>query len=173
MRTNSITLLFLVLSLLLFSQHTFATQTSLKMPELSATELTAHATEFKSLRERKGHFNGGEHDRDVDGYGGRKHKVMEALGETLGKPGTRAIQVLEAMGPPDEIAAGPGAIANGMPGPVLGDGEAGDPTAHGAGTGKPYFIIYYWRGRHDYLWFQVDGTPDEKIESYGWYAAGE
>lgn len=98
---------------------------------------------------------------DVDGYGGKKRKIMEALAETLGKKGATASKILEAMGPPDEIvpkvgatnvgpleAAGPGAIIGGMPGPVIsGDG----PNASVAGTGKPYFLVYHWRGRHDYL----------------------
>ncbi|KNC98583.1 uncharacterized protein SPPG_06268 [Spizellomyces punctatus DAOM BR117] len=151
--------------------------------ETSAQDLAILSTEFKALRDRKGHFNGGEHDKDVDGYGGKKHKTMEALAKALGNKGTPATKVLEAMGPPDEIvpkvgasnvgplqAAGPGAITGGMPGPVI---AGGSPNALGAAEGKPYFLIYYWRGRHDYLWFEVDPSGDEKINDYGWYAAGE
>ncbi|KAI8826968.1 uncharacterized protein EV422DRAFT_512119 [Fimicolochytrium jonesii] len=150
---------------------------------LTEAELATHSTAYKSLRERKGHFNGGEHDRDVDGYGGKKHITMKALADTLGRKGTPAIKILEVMGAPDEIvpkvgasnvgpldAAGPGAISNAMPGPVVGGGEV---NALGPGSGNPYFIIYHWRGRHDYLWFLVDGTEHENIEGYGWYAAGD
>ncbi|KAJ3012814.1 hypothetical protein HKX48_006071 [Thoreauomyces humboldtii] len=147
-------------------------------------DLSALGTEYQSLRHEQGHFSGGDHHRDVDGYGGRKRKVMESLGESLGKPDTHAIQILETMGAPDEIvpkvgasnvgplqSAGPGAIATGMPGPLVGGGQA--PHGQGIDAGKPYFIVYYWRGRHDYLWFEVDGTADERISQYGWHAASD
>ncbi|KAJ3020016.1 hypothetical protein HKX48_001431 [Thoreauomyces humboldtii] len=194
-------------------QQTLPSEPPQAMPNiLSGAELTAQATEYKALREQKGHFSGGDHDKNVDGFGGRKHKVMESLGETLGQPGSSALAILENMGAPDEIvpkvgasnvgplqSAGPGAVAGGMPGPVIGGGAAGQ---QGVEQGKPYFLVYHWRGHHvssclarrhrciksfiegcglivifitlqDYLWFEVDGTADEKITQYGWYAAGD
>ncbi|KAJ3187110.1 hypothetical protein HDU85_007148 [Gaertneriomyces sp. JEL0708] len=156
---------------------------------MSGEDFALLSVDYKSLRERKGHFSGGDHDADVDGYGGKKHRVMEKLAEALGKADTPATKVLEAMGNPDMIipkigasnvgplqSAGPGAIsdppidASGMPGPIIGGGSPADVNASGAG--QSYFLVYYWRGRHDYLWFAVDGAS-EKVEGYGWYAAGD
>ncbi|KAJ3148130.1 hypothetical protein HDU89_004977 [Geranomyces variabilis] len=164
-----------------------ATTSSTAKP-LTATELTALSTEWHALRSQKGHFSGGDHSRDVDGHGGRKHVVMQTLADHFCPKDKshlhHAIEILDTMGPPDEIvpkigasnvgplqAAGAGAIVEGMPGPVLGGGDG--VSDKGVGSGKPYFICYYWRGRHDYLWFEVDETPDENIHGYGWYAAGE
>ncbi|KAI8819334.1 uncharacterized protein EV422DRAFT_534382 [Fimicolochytrium jonesii] len=153
--------------------------------DASTPDISTYAAEYQSLRTRKGHFGGGEHDVDVDKFNGRKHVTMKHLAETLGVKGTPAVKVLEAMGAPDEIVPKSGGgniqaesvgpldgegLATGMPGPVLGGGEAGAVAA--AGAGETYYLVYYWRGRHDYVWFLV-GAKHETVEGYGWYAAGD
>ncbi|KAI9105862.1 hypothetical protein DFS34DRAFT_574144 [Phlyctochytrium arcticum] len=139
------------------------------MTTASAQDLAFWASEFQTLRQKKGHFSGGEHDTDVDSYKGKKHTIMESLGKALGVKGNPAVKVLESMGQPDEIAAGPGAITGGMPGPVI---TGGAPPLTETIPGKNYFLIYYWRGRHDYLWFEVNAS-DETVEACDWYQAGE
>jgi len=164
---------------------------------LSASEVTAFAAEYQTLRKIKGHFDGGDYLKDVDGFGGKKHKALEALGKYFGVPGTPAPKVLEVLGKPDEVipkihatsvgphdisgpdaidgGGGPGTGFQGMSGPFLGPG-AKAPAAAGAenAQGGAYFIVYYWRGRHDYLWFEIEVKgADEVVKRSGWYQAGE
>jgi hypothetical protein len=115
------------------------------------------------------HRNGAEFNEAIDAYNGQKHKVMKELGEYLTKPGTPSKEILELLGNPNETTSDSQGVLM-MPGPYVGEGgidaQASNPQK---GTMK---LIYYWRGRHDYLWFGVD--PDTSlVTSGGWYHALE
>jgi hypothetical protein len=143
-------------------------------------QLQTLGLEWTSLRAKQGHWSGGEYDPILDGFTGRKFQVMKELGLLLSNNQGSAQQILKVLGKPDEISnssdiqtqgisdaseAGSAGI-QGMPGPIVGqEGTAEDST-------KPYYLIYHWRGRHDYLWFKVQG-PQEHITASGWYHAGE
>ena len=92
--------------LLIFSQ------VSSKMESLAAL-----SNEYNTLREIKGHWNGGDFNIAVDGPNSRKHQVMVDLGEQLGVPGTPVERILEIMRKPDETSPEQGAPL--MPGPQL------------------------------------------------------
>ncbi|KAJ3289207.1 hypothetical protein HK104_007659 [Borealophlyctis nickersoniae] len=164
-------------------------------PPLSAKEVASFASDYKTLRETKGHFDGGDYLKDVDGFGGKKHRALQALGTHLGQKGKPAADIIKTLGKPDEIipkidatnigpkdvsgpdalSGGPGTGLQGMPGPYMGPG-APPPQAAGAenAQGSAYFLVYYWRGRHDFLWFEVDASgADEVVRNSGWYQAGE
>jgi len=90
--------------------------------EKSTAELSE---EYRVLRNRKGHYNGGVWDDDLDRWGGRMHSVMVQLGQNLGTPGRGESDITGLMGEPDSIRT------------VKGDTH----------------LIYLWRGWHDYLYF--------------------
>ncbi|KAI8836061.1 hypothetical protein BJ741DRAFT_606666 [Chytriomyces cf. hyalinus JEL632] len=140
--------------------------------QMDATNLTALSNEYKALRSVKGHFEGGpEFVKDVDGFNGKKHKTLDALCSSLGVPNTPLSSVVENMGIPDEVqpatqSLDQPAAASLMPGPVL----SGAPITSFE-EGKPFYAIYHWRGRHDYVWFLF--TASGVVEQSGWYNAGE
>lgn len=112
------------------------------------------ASEFRRLREVKGHFQGGpEWIPDVDTWGGRKHVLMQSLGNALLK-GTEA-HVVETMGEPD---------AKAEPGTLLWR-QVRAPETEG------HLLIYRWRGDHDFLYFLVDGSG--RVARSGWWMALE
>ena len=140
--------------------------------------LTTLGNEWNTLRSQQGHFSGGEYNPELDGFNGRKFQVMKELGVLLEQDHVPASTVLQVLGKPDELANSvPSGIAvdqetddsvpvvTGMPGPIVGQGL--DPDA-----GKPYYLVYHWRGKHDFLWFKIQGL-EEKVASSGWYHAGE
>jgi hypothetical protein len=76
--------------------------------------------------------------------------------------------MMEAMGEPDEMTAdlnqsfqSPGL----MPGPVVPEKPGGEQL-------NTVYALYYWRGRHDFLYFVLD-QANEYVKEKGWYNAGE
>ncbi|KAI8621357.1 hypothetical protein BC830DRAFT_1052506, partial [Chytriomyces sp. MP71] len=127
-------------------------------------------SEFQALRSIKGHFSGGEaFVPDVDGFNGKKHKTLDALLKALGAPNTPLPSIVTALGVPDEVAAADGSISN-MPGPAL-SGAPLTGSVSQLDDAKPFYAIYYWRQRHDYVWF-LFGTGG-LVQKSGWYNAGE
>ncbi|KAI8871843.1 hypothetical protein GQ42DRAFT_161727 [Ramicandelaber brevisporus] len=78
-----------------------------------------------------------------------------------------------------------------MPGPVIPPppaqaqgGAGGQQEPHGevsiglpaaqppTAVAPPFDLMYYWRGRHDYMWFRIDPTT-EKVIASDWYHAYE
>ncbi|KAF9130023.1 hypothetical protein BGW39_003547 [Mortierella sp. 14UC] len=156
------------------------------------SEFQALGQSFQSLRQIKGHWDGGDSNPAVDNFNGEKHQTLQKLGEYFGRPGTPAANILATMGQPDEIkqTMDEAFQASLMPGPIVG-GTGGQPAyalANGAGLGdvnttmmptgttnagsQVMYFIYKWRNNHDYLWFKVDADKEEVIES-SWYHAYE
>ncbi|KAJ3005955.1 UNVERIFIED_CONTAM: hypothetical protein HDU68_004333 [Siphonaria sp. JEL0065] len=126
--------------------------------------------QLQELRQISGHFNGGPaFVKDVDGYNGKKHQVLDQLLAQLGIPGTPLSTLTKTMGSPDEvIPEGHESIAALMPGPVLsGFAQVAVPPKNEVSL----YAIYHWRGRHDYIWFLID--TEGKVAKSGWYIAGE
>ncbi|KAI9495776.1 hypothetical protein BDB00DRAFT_811675 [Zychaea mexicana] len=121
---------------------------------------------FQQLRGRPGKYGGGEYDEAIDSPEGEKFKVMKALGDQLGLPGTPAADLLARFGKPDELtpslqSQGGGGAVPLMPGPTM-DASAA--------TGQqqqqpPYFLVYYWRQKSDYLYFKIDPIKETVITS--------
>jgi len=126
-----------------------------KTTPISTQEL---ARQFKELRLIKGHFDGGTRNPDTDQWMGRKHTLMLELGERLlqGQYNTDAlIQLLDA---PDCIA---------RPGEALYQSISNQAAPTDPNT---YFLIYYWRGSHDLLFFTC---KNKKVLAADWWYAGE
>ncbi|RUS27212.1 hypothetical protein BC938DRAFT_483582 [Jimgerdemannia flammicorona] len=142
--------------------HTYHSQAHSVMAD---ENLSVLSNEFHTLRSIQGHYNGGEFNPDVDGPRGRKYQVMKvgltvvsvryfaALGDQLGLPNTPASDILQRLGKPDELTP---TLNNGgethvamMPGPAIPSTEQGQQQP------QPYYLVYYWRNKHDYLYFKV------------------
>jgi len=139
---------------------------------IATQDINALSESFNTLRQTPGHFQGGTYDREVDGPKGKKFQVMKALAETLGVPGTPAADILQTMGKPDELTSKLDVVENVeiemMPGPIIGSDD--DSALASTSEQGSYYLVYYWRGSHDYLYFKVD-TVSEKVTASGWYNA--
>ncbi|MDZ7296263.1 MAG: hypothetical protein ONB14_12690 [candidate division KSB1 bacterium] len=127
-------------------------------PKSSIEDLAA---EFRSLRPIKGHFEGGTWNDDVDKWMGRKHQLMIQLGSHLGSGEYSQSQVIQLLAAPDLIA---------HEGDELYNLVNSLPDFEKPATGPYEFLIYYWRGSHDFLYFTSQG---ETIINSGWWYAGE
>ncbi|KAG0339206.1 hypothetical protein BG000_002630 [Podila horticola] len=114
------------------------------------TDLVALGQTFQDLRKIQGHWDGGEFNPAVDGFGGEKHVVMQKLYEAYGKPGVVSADII-----PDAILARLKRIAP----------RISPPTNF-------KYILYKWRGYHDYIWFRVNMKTD-KVQASEFYAAYE
>lgn len=86
----------------------------------------------------------------------------------MGQDGTPYETLVEAMGDPDEFTANiynPYQTPSFMPGPVISEKEGGEQL-------NTVYLIYKWRGRHDFLYFIMDQS-NEVVKGYKWYAALE
>ncbi|KAI8584395.1 hypothetical protein K450DRAFT_219667 [Umbelopsis ramanniana AG] len=135
----------------------------------SSDNIQALSTQFQSLRNVQGHYMGGDFNEQVDAPNGAKHNAMKALGERFGAPATPATEVLSHLGKPDELTPTlPHELTSQhvatMPGPAVPGSESAEALQ------KPYYLVYYWRSKHDYLWFKVDPVKETVINS-DWYQA--
>lgn len=121
----------------------------------------AMADEFRSLRAVRGHFAGGTWNDDVDKWMGRKHQLMIELGDRLGGGAYSRTRVVDLLGAPDATA---------HEGDELYDLIQDRAESEGPAGGAYEFLIYHWRGAHDFLHFTSRG---ETILNSGWWYAGE
>ncbi|KAI9321630.1 hypothetical protein BX666DRAFT_1850902 [Dichotomocladium elegans] len=125
---------------------------------------------FQQLRKLAGKYSGGEYNEAVDAPDGEKFKVMKALEGQLGHPGTPAADILSRLGKPDELT--PSLQGNAgipiMPGPAL---DAAGVTTQQSQQ-PPYYFVYYWRQKHDYLYFKIDSVKETVIGA-GWHLTKE
>jgi hypothetical protein len=125
------------------------------------SELQAFSNDFKSLKAIKGHWVGGEYHQEADSFNGKKHQSMDQLLKVLGKPGTPASEIVQWMGEPDELGT-EGVVL--MPGPFM---------VQESKEKQPGFkMMYHWRGKHDYIYFDIDSDTQQVVQS-GWYNALE
>jgi hypothetical protein len=123
--------------------------------------ITDIAAEFQDLRTVKGHFAGGDWNDDVDKWMGRKHQLMIQLGSRLGTGEYSKAQVVQWLAPPDLIARA---------GDDLFELVSSQPDFEKTEAGVHEFLVYHWRGTHDFLYF---GVQDERVANSGWWYAGE
>lgn len=119
------------------------------------------ADAFKDLRAIRGQFEGGTWNDDVDRWMGKKHALMVELGDRLGGGAYSRSQVVDLLGAPDAIAREQDALYD----QIRGRAEFEGPSDRG-----DEFLVYYWRGEHDFLSFTAQG---ERVLGAGWSYAGE
>ncbi|KAI3649641.1 hypothetical protein MP228_005273 [Amoeboaphelidium protococcarum] len=153
----------------------------MKSQDYSSMSVEQLSSRYQQLKNITSHFDERPHDNattvnitdngaDVDTFNGEKHQVMMALGDKLGQKGTKWEQLLDAMGEPDEITHdldNPYQSAPFMPGPVIPEGS--QPIDQQEGD---VYLLYYWRGRHDFLWFQMSESS-EIIQKSDWHYTQE
>jgi hypothetical protein len=129
-----------------------------KLKQLSP-ELKALIKSFRELREKSRRLPQGVFDKDLSGYGAKLHRTLIALGQELGKPAFTKREIVEWMGKPDRVYQ-----YEKMRLFLRED----DRVSH---RGKKYeYLIYFWRGGHDFLYFISERG---KIIKHDWWAALE
>ncbi|KAF9311384.1 hypothetical protein BG003_007467 [Podila horticola] len=123
------------------------------------TDLVALGQTFQSLREVKGHWDGADFNAAVDAPNGEKHQVMQKLYAVYSKPGVVSAEIVATMGPSDEI-----------PADILAQLKRSAPQVSPPTNFK--YIVYKWRGFHDYIWFRVN-MKNDKVWNSEFYAAYE
>jgi hypothetical protein len=122
--------------------------------------------QYKELRERRRHLPDGAYDKDLRNHGGKLHRVLQSLGTELGHPPSTKKTIVECLGEPDAI------WNNAQMARYLGIYERGRKKAGGELRAKPdrEYLVYYWRGGHDFLFFINSGGL---IVDHGWWFAYE
>ncbi len=119
------------------------------------------ADEFKKIREIKGHFDGGEWNDEVDKWMGRKHRLMIKLGLRLAGGNYEKSDIIKLLDQPDRIVG---------KGDYLFELIISQKRYDSLTAASYEFLVYYWRGRHDFLFFTCQ---DGVIINSGWWYAGE
>lgn len=128
--------------------------------------VSALVREYRELRERRRQLPEGTFDQDLQSYGGRFHRVLESLGLELGHPPYLKRTIVGCLGHPD-------AVKNGKQMEPFLDiyrrelRKAGRDAAEKPGR---VYLIYHWRGGHDFLFFISEGG---RIVDHGWWFAYE
>jgi hypothetical protein len=117
--------------------------------------------EYLTLRPVPGQFTGGNWNEDVDLWQGRKHTAMLKLGTRLGTGDFSCSQLTQLMQQPDHTVQG---------GDSLHDLILTLPTYEPSQNEAAQFLVYEWRGTHDFLFFVCE---DGRITGSDWWYAGE
>lgn len=128
--------------------------------------VSALVSQYRELRERHRQLSQGTFDHDLQADGGRFHKVLYSLGERLGRPPYTKRTIVGCLGEPD-------AVKNGRQmGHFLDIYHRELEKAGRKVLEKPgrVYLIYYWRGGHDFLFFISEGG---RIVDHGWWFAYE
>jgi hypothetical protein len=128
---------------------------------LAKATLEDLATEFRRLRKIQGHFEGGRWNDEVDKWMGRKHRLMLELGSRLGKGEYQKSEIIKLLDPPDQVV---------RRGDNLFSSIISIPGYEAYGRSPYEFLVYYWRGKHDFLFFIC---RDEVVINSGWWYAGD
>jgi hypothetical protein len=126
-----------------------------------AERLRQIAEEFKALRTICGHFDGGTRNDDVDQWMGRKHRLMLQISTLVAESDYSRSEIIQLLNPPDRIV---------RKGDNLYDQIAALRDHSILDFPSEEYLIYYWRGMHDYLYFTC---RNRMIVSADWWYAGE
>ena len=129
-------------------------------------KVAALAGEYRELRERRRLLPEGVDDKDLRHHGGKLHNVLSALGVALGRPPQTKRRIVSCLGEPDAVKN------DEQMGPYLDIyrrelRKTGRELAEKSGR---EYLIYQWRGGHDFLFFI---SEDGNIVDHGWWFAYE
>ncbi|KAG0350815.1 hypothetical protein BG005_009666 [Podila minutissima] len=129
--------------------------TVIACPVPPVEDIKALGKTFQCLRAFKVRFDGDDFNEDVDTFNGKKHRTMQQkLARAFNKAGVLEKTILKTMGRSDKI-----------PAEVLMELQSTQPEM----TINIYrYMVFKWRGYHDYLWFRVDDR-DGKVVKGDWY----
>ena len=128
--------------------------------------VSALVSQYRELRERRRQLPEGTFDQDLQADDGKFHRVLYSLGLEMGRPPYTRRTIVSCLGRPDSVK----------------DGEqmrsfldiyrrelkkAGREVKEKPGR---VYLIYHWRGGHDFLFFISEGG---QIVDHGWWFAYE
>jgi hypothetical protein len=128
--------------------------------------VSALVREYRELRERRRQLPDGTFDHDLQADDGKFHRVLYSLGREMGRPPYTRRTVVGCLGRPD-------AVQNGRQmRPFLDIYHRELRKAGRAAREQPgrVYLIYHWRGGHDFLFFISEGG---RIVDHGWWFAYE
>jgi hypothetical protein len=129
---------------------------------ISDTEqLSQIAIEFRGLRVILGQFDGGTWDNDVDRWMGRKHKLMLQLSFLIAEGEYSKSEIIQLLNSPDHII---------QKGDYFYEQIAVLRDDNGLASPSDEYLIYYWRGKHDFLFFTC---KNRMIVSADWWYGGD
>lgn len=129
-------------------------------------KVVALINQYKELRQRRRHLPDGAYDKDLRDHGGKLHRVLQSLGTELGHPPSTRKIIVGCLGEPD-------AINNDIQmARFLGIYERERRKSGRGPLAKRdrEYLIYHWRGGHDFLFFI---NEDGLIVDHGWWFAYE
>ena len=128
--------------------------------------VAALASRYRELRERRRQLPQGVFDEELQADGGKFHDVLYALGAEMGRPPYTRRTVTECLGAPDAVKSGR------QMRPFLDIYSRELRKAGREAPSKPgrVYLIYHWRGGHDFLLFISEGG---RIVDHGWWFAYE
>jgi hypothetical protein len=129
-------------------------------------EVMALVNQYKELRERRRRLPPGEHDKDLSDDGGKLSRVLSSLGAELGHPPHTKQTIVGCLGAPDAVKNHKQMI------PLLGvyNRELEKAGRRLERKTNRQYLIYFWRGWHDFLFFI---SEDGLIMDHGWWFAYE
>ena len=128
--------------------------------------VSALAGEYRELRERRRQLPQGTFDQDTQADGGRFHRVLYSLGKEMGRPPYTRRIVVACLGEPDAVKSGK------QMRPFLDIYQRELRKAGREVSERPgrVYLIYHWRGGHDFLFFISEAG---RIVDHGWWFAYE
>ena len=129
-------------------------------------KISALISDYKALRERRARLPEGVYDKDLRDHGGRLHRVLASLGKELGHAPFTRQQIVECVGAPDDVKNGEqmGRFLDIYHRELK---KAGREIVENEGR---EYLIYHWRGGHDFLFFINENGA---IVDHGWWFAYE
>ncbi|MBA3767475.1 MAG: hypothetical protein H0W99_10890 [Acidobacteria bacterium] len=123
-------------------------------------------SEYQELRNKRRQLRPGSYDKDVSGFGGRLHEVLSSLGAELGHPPYTKKIVVGCVGEPDAIRSNK-QMSNYLEIYNRESRQAGRKVEE---KRNREYLIYFWRGWHDFIFFIVE---EGVIVDHDWWFAYE
>jgi hypothetical protein len=154
-------------AILLFASVSFAqAEDSAGRCEVVNEKALALISQYKTLRDKRRQLTPGTYDKDLSADGGKLSKVLSELGAELGHPPYTKQNITGCLGDPD-------AIKNHKQMGNFLDIYHRELKKAGRKIEKEsnrQYLIYFWRGWHDFLFFI---SEDGVIVDHGWWFAYE
>lgn len=129
-------------------------------------KILALVNQYKELRNESRRLPPGKYDEDLRGDRGKLHRVLSSLGVALGRPPYTKRNILGCLGEPDAIKTG-GQMSNYL---VIYNRELRKAGRKIEKKANREYLIYFWRGWHDFIFFISEGG---RIVDHGWWFAYE
>ena len=160
--------LILSLAAILFSADLSSAQVKVSANRCEGLDekVAALSSQYRELRERRRRLPEGERDAELSDAGGKLSKVLSSLGVELGHAPYTKQTIVGCLGAPDAVKN------HKQMGPLLGiyNREREKAGRQIKEKSNRRYLIYFWRGWHDFLFFI---SEDGRIVDHGWWFAYE